>query len=59
MDRTPADASGLERPPGGVGVAQGTFLQPGDVIETEIEGIGLMRNTCVSFEKGTEPSRTS
>lgn len=34
--------------PGGVGVMQGIFLQPGDVIETEIEGLGLMRNTCVA-----------
>jgi 2-keto-4-pentenoate hydratase/2-oxohepta-3-ene-1,7-dioic acid hydratase in catechol pathway len=34
--------------PSGVGVAQGTFLQPGDVVETEIEGLGAMRNRCVA-----------
>ncbi|MBI2704440.1 MAG: fumarylacetoacetate hydrolase family protein [Actinobacteria bacterium] len=34
--------------PSGVGVAQGQFLQPGDVIDTEIEGLGAMRNTCVA-----------
>lgn len=34
--------------PAGVGVAQGQFLQPGDVIDTEIEGLGTMRNTCVA-----------
>ena len=34
--------------PGGVGVMQGIFLQPGDVVETEIEGIGVMRNRCVA-----------
>jgi 2-keto-4-pentenoate hydratase/2-oxohepta-3-ene-1,7-dioic acid hydratase in catechol pathway len=34
--------------PAGVGVARGRFLQPGDVIETTIEGLGTMRNTCVA-----------
>lgn len=35
--------------PAGVGVARTppVFLQAGDVIETEIEGIGQLRNTCV------------
>lgn len=33
--------------PEGVGVATGTFLSPGDVITTTIEGIGTMTNTCV------------
>ena len=28
-----------------VGSASGTFLKPGDVVETEIEGIGILRNT--------------
>lgn len=32
--------------PEGVGAMQGTYLAPGDVIETEIEGLGLMRNVC-------------
>jgi 2-keto-4-pentenoate hydratase/2-oxohepta-3-ene-1,7-dioic acid hydratase in catechol pathway len=31
--------------PGGVGSARGVFLQPGDTVEVEIEGIGLLRNT--------------
>jgi 2-keto-4-pentenoate hydratase/2-oxohepta-3-ene-1,7-dioic acid hydratase in catechol pathway len=34
--------------PAGVGAMTRTFLQPGDVITTEIEGIGIMRNTCVA-----------
>lgn len=36
--------------PSGVGVARTppVFLQPGDVIETEIEGVGRLRNTCVA-----------
>jgi 2-keto-4-pentenoate hydratase/2-oxohepta-3-ene-1,7-dioic acid hydratase in catechol pathway len=34
--------------PSGVGDAQGTYLQPGDLVETEIEGLGSMRNRCVA-----------
>jgi 2,4-didehydro-3-deoxy-L-rhamnonate hydrolase len=34
--------------PAGVGAAQGTFLADGDVIETDIEGLGTMRNRCVA-----------
>jgi 2,4-diketo-3-deoxy-L-fuconate hydrolase len=34
--------------PSGVGAADGTFLRPGDVVETEIEGLGTMRNRCVA-----------
>jgi 2,4-didehydro-3-deoxy-L-rhamnonate hydrolase len=34
--------------PSGVGATQGTFLADGDVIETEIEGIGVLRNRCVA-----------
>ena len=30
--------------PSGVGATSGTFLKPGDVVETEIEGIGVLRN---------------
>jgi 2-keto-4-pentenoate hydratase/2-oxohepta-3-ene-1,7-dioic acid hydratase in catechol pathway len=30
--------------PGGVGSARGSFLQPGDVVEVEIERIGVLRN---------------
>ena len=33
--------------PGGVGEARGRFLHHGDVVETEIEGIGTMRNPVV------------
>ncbi len=32
--------------PAGVGAASQTFLKPGDVITSEIEGIGVMTNTC-------------
>lgn len=33
--------------PDGVGFRNGSFLQGGDVVETTIEGIGTMTNTCV------------
>ncbi|HEV7886281.1 MAG TPA: fumarylacetoacetate hydrolase family protein [Acidimicrobiales bacterium] len=36
--------------PAGVGVARKppVYLQPGDVVETEIEGLGRLRNPCVA-----------
>jgi 2-keto-4-pentenoate hydratase/2-oxohepta-3-ene-1,7-dioic acid hydratase in catechol pathway len=34
--------------PAGVGVATGTFLADGDVIVTELEGVGTMTNRCVA-----------
>ena len=33
--------------PEGVGVVQGKFLKPGDVVTTTIEGIGTLENRCV------------
>jgi len=33
--------------PGGTGQGLGQFLQPGDVVETEVEGLGAQRNLCV------------
>lgn len=33
--------------PAGNGVFHGRFLQPGDVVETEITGLGRQRNVCV------------
>lgn len=33
--------------PGGVGHAQGLYLKPGDVIRSEIEGLGALENICV------------
>ena len=30
--------------PAGVGSARGIFLQPGDVVEVEISGLGTLRN---------------
>ena len=33
--------------PGGVGQALGLYLQPGDVILSEIEGLGALENTCI------------
>ena len=32
--------------PEGVGAMQGKFLAAGDVVEPEITGLGVMRNTC-------------
>jgi 2,4-didehydro-3-deoxy-L-rhamnonate hydrolase len=34
--------------PNGIGATQGRFLQPGDVIVSEIDGIGSMTNRCVA-----------
>jgi len=34
--------------PSGVGVMSGTFLHPGDVVTTTIEGLGTMTNRCVA-----------
>ncbi len=31
--------------PGGVGLATGNFLRPGDVVEVRVDGIGALRNT--------------
>ena len=30
--------------PAGVGMGKGVFLKPGDVVEVEIEGLGVLRN---------------
>ena len=35
---------------GGVGMGTGTFLKIGDVMETEVEGLGKMRNNLVADE---------
>jgi 2,4-didehydro-3-deoxy-L-rhamnonate hydrolase len=34
--------------PDGVGGAKGVFLQPGDVIESTIDGVGTMTNRCIA-----------
>jgi 2-keto-4-pentenoate hydratase/2-oxohepta-3-ene-1,7-dioic acid hydratase in catechol pathway len=34
--------------PSGVGMATGRFLKPGDVMEAEIEGLGLLRNPVIA-----------
>jgi 2-keto-4-pentenoate hydratase/2-oxohepta-3-ene-1,7-dioic acid hydratase in catechol pathway len=36
--------------PSGIGAVTGTFLAPGDVITTTIEGLGTMTNRCVARE---------
>jgi 2-keto-4-pentenoate hydratase/2-oxohepta-3-ene-1,7-dioic acid hydratase in catechol pathway len=35
----------------GVGMEDGRFLAPGDVVETEVSGIGVLRNTVGAVEK--------
>ena len=35
--------------PAGNGVARGIFLQPGDVVEAEVDGLGRQRTRCVAF----------
>ncbi len=37
--------------PSGVGFMAGTFLAPGDVLTTTIEGIGTMTNKCVAWPR--------
>ena len=34
--------------PDGVGMATGRMLQPGDVVETRVEGVGSLMNQCVA-----------
>jgi 2-keto-4-pentenoate hydratase/2-oxohepta-3-ene-1,7-dioic acid hydratase in catechol pathway len=36
----------------GCGIEHGNFIKPGDVIELEIEGIGILRNRVVKKEAG-------
>jgi len=35
---------------GGCGIERGNFFRPGDAIEPEIEGIGILRNRIVKKE---------
>jgi 2,4-didehydro-3-deoxy-L-rhamnonate hydrolase len=50
----PGDVCLTGTPPG-VGMARNppVYLKDGDVVETEIEGVGLMRNRCVAEEVST------
>jgi len=34
--------------PSGIGASSSTFLKPGDVVTTTIEGLGTMTNRCVA-----------
>ena len=49
MSLTPGDLC-LTGTPAGVGVTRDppVYLRPGDVVETDIEGVGTLRNTCVA-----------
>jgi len=38
--------------PAGIGRARGVSLQPGDVVEVEVEGVGRLRNTVVAPPPG-------
>ena len=38
--------------PGGVGKARGIRLLPGDVIETEVSGVGMLRNRVAAAPPG-------
>ena len=44
-DVWPGDVYGSGTFGGGCGLDQGRFLSPGDVVELEVEGIGVLRNT--------------
>jgi 2-keto-4-pentenoate hydratase/2-oxohepta-3-ene-1,7-dioic acid hydratase in catechol pathway len=39
--------------PGGVGWATGRFLKPGDIVEVEVEGVGVLRNPVIAQRDGT------
>jgi len=36
--------------PGGTGDAQGIYLKPGDMVEAEVEGLGVLRNNVMGSE---------
>jgi len=38
--------------PSGVGSASGTFLQAGDIVEVEVAGLGVLKNTVVAGPRG-------
>jgi len=38
--------------PGGVGWATGRFLKPGDIVEVEVEGVGVLRNPVIAQRNG-------
>jgi 2-keto-4-pentenoate hydratase/2-oxohepta-3-ene-1,7-dioic acid hydratase in catechol pathway len=40
--------------PGGVGLATGRWLEPGDIVEVSVEGVGVLRNEVVD-----QPARAS
>jgi 2-keto-4-pentenoate hydratase/2-oxohepta-3-ene-1,7-dioic acid hydratase in catechol pathway len=40
----PGEVLGSGTAPGGAGIESGRFLEPGDVIEMEVPGIGILRN---------------
>jgi 2-keto-4-pentenoate hydratase/2-oxohepta-3-ene-1,7-dioic acid hydratase in catechol pathway len=44
----PGDFIGSGTVGGGCGLELGSFLQPGDVVELEVDGIGVLRNRVVS-----------
>ena len=46
-DIYPADVYGSGTPFGGCGLDRGRWLQPGDVVELGVEGIGVLRNAVV------------
>lgn len=42
--------------PSGVGMGKGRFLAPGDVMEAEVEAVGILRNEVVAATGGTRPA---
>jgi 2-keto-4-pentenoate hydratase/2-oxohepta-3-ene-1,7-dioic acid hydratase in catechol pathway len=43
--------------PAGNGASHGVFLQPGDLIESSITGLGTQRSRCVAEDGGTASRR--
>jgi 2-keto-4-pentenoate hydratase/2-oxohepta-3-ene-1,7-dioic acid hydratase in catechol pathway len=58
MTLKPGDVISTGTPPGvGMGQNPQVWLKPGDVVEAEIEGIGVLRNTFVAEARITSKSR--
>ena len=57
MTLEPGDIIATGTPEGvGLGRTPPEYLKDGDIVETEVEGIGVMRNRIVKSESDCEPT---
>jgi 2-keto-4-pentenoate hydratase/2-oxohepta-3-ene-1,7-dioic acid hydratase in catechol pathway len=54
----PADVFGSGTPFGGCGLDQNRWIQPGDTVELEIEGIGVLRHQVLKADQMPEPCKS-